>query len=66
MGEKWLKKSNFRARTAGTVRNATAFSRNTDFYVICGMRIILRPLIAVGATGLQKKKVISAFSVIFP
>jgi hypothetical protein len=30
------------------------------------MRIILRPLIAVGAAGLQKKDVISAFSVIFP
>jgi hypothetical protein len=59
MGEKWLKKSNFRSRTAGTVRNATALSRNADFDVICGTRIILRPLIAVGAVGaagLQKKK----------
>jgi hypothetical protein len=66
MGEKWLKKSNFRALT---VRNATALSRNTDFDVICGTRIILRPLIAVGAAGaagLQKKDAISAFGVIFP
>jgi hypothetical protein len=62
MGEKWLKKSKFRARTAGTVRNAMALSRNAGFDVICGTRIILRPLIAVGAAGLQ---IISAFGVIF-
>jgi hypothetical protein len=55
MGEKWLKKSNFRARTAGTFRNATALPQNADFDVICGRRIILRPLIAVGAAGLRQK-----------
>jgi hypothetical protein len=49
------KKSNFRVRTAGTVRNATALSRNADFDVICGTRIILKPLIAVGTARLQKR-----------
>jgi hypothetical protein len=58
MGEKWLKKSIFWARTAGTARNATALSRNADFDAICGTHIILRPLIAVGVVGagLQKTK----------
>jgi hypothetical protein len=31
IGEKRLKKSNFRARTARTVPNAAALSRNADF-----------------------------------
>ncbi|KAJ7818039.1 hypothetical protein B0H13DRAFT_1922516 [Mycena leptocephala] len=34
MGEKWLKESNFRARTAGTVRNAMALSRNAGFHLM--------------------------------
>jgi hypothetical protein len=34
MDEKWLKQSIFRARTARTVQNAVAVSRNADFDVI--------------------------------
>ena len=34
MGEKWLQKSKFRVRTARTVQNAAALSRNVDFDVI--------------------------------
>jgi hypothetical protein len=33
-GEKWLKKFKFHPRTARTVQNAVALSRNADFDVI--------------------------------